>query len=78
MHSRPLTILIGLLILLGASPGVGTAQVFIATHPKPEFTIGPLFVRANVGPAAGPVDVIVLFSVVVPATVSGGVREQDL
>ncbi len=78
MHSRPLTILIGLLILLGASPGVGTAQVFIATHPKPEFTIGPLFVRANVGPAAGPVDVTVLFSVVVPASASGGVREQDL
>ncbi len=76
--SGPLTILIGLFILLCASPGAATAQVFIATHPKPEFTIGPLFVRANVGPAAGPVDVTVLFSVVVPASVSGGVREQDL
>ncbi len=76
--SGPPTVLIGLVILLCASPGVGTAQVFIATHPKPEFTIGPLFVRANVGPAAGPVDVTVLFSVVVPATVSGGAGAQDL
>ncbi len=76
--SGPLIVLIGLVILLCASPGAATAQVFIATHPKPEFTIGPLFVRANVGPAAGPVDVTVLFSVVVPATLSGGAVAQDL
>ncbi len=64
--------------MLVAAPGAAYGQVFIATQPKPEFTIGPLSVRANVGPAPGPVDVSVLFSLVVPATASGGALEQDL
>lgn len=65
-----------MLVLGGASPAAG--QVFIATHPKPEFTIGPLFVRANVGPAAGPVDVVVLFSLVAAPKAHPGALEQDL
>jgi hypothetical protein len=64
--------------MLVAAPGAAYGQVFIATQPKPEFTIGPLSVRANVGPVPGPIDVSVLFSLVVPATVSGGALEQDL
>jgi|SRR5262249_8226731 len=38
-----------LVVLLSAIPGRASAQVFIASHPQPEFTIGPLFVSASVG-----------------------------
>jgi hypothetical protein len=38
------------LLLLSAVPSGAHAQVFIASHPKPEFSIGPLFVSASVGP----------------------------
>jgi hypothetical protein len=38
------------LLLLGALPGSANAQVFIASHPQPEFSIGPLFVSASLGP----------------------------
>ena len=48
-----------------AGAGRASAQVFLAARPNPEFTIGPLFVRATVTPALGPVPVDVLFSVVV-------------
>ncbi len=37
------------LLLLSALPGSARAQVFIASHPQPEFSIGPLFVSASVG-----------------------------
>src|SRR6266566_3727372 len=37
------------LLLLSALPGSACAQVFIASHPQPEFSIGPLFVSASVG-----------------------------
>ncbi|MGH7346731.1 MAG: hypothetical protein ACREK4_17610, partial [Candidatus Rokuibacteriota bacterium] len=63
--------------LVGA-PGAALGQVFIATQPKPEFTIGPLSVRANVGPGHGPVEVSVLFGLVVPPTAGGGALAQDL
>jgi hypothetical protein len=69
--------LIGLAILL-CGPGDAAGQVFLASRPKPEFTLGPLFIRANVRPAAGPVDVTVLFSLVVPAGVDPGTLAQDL
>jgi hypothetical protein len=65
-------------LVLAAAPGAAHGQVFIATQPKPEFTIGPLFVRASVGPAPGPLEVSVLFSLVVPATVTGSAVAQDL
>src|SRR6267378_6194435 len=59
-------------VALAAAPAAAYGQVFIASQPKPEFTIGPLFVRANVGPKAGPIDVTVLFSVVAPAAAGKG------
>jgi hypothetical protein len=59
-------------------PGAAYGQAFVASQPKPEFTIGPLLVRANVGPAHGPVEVSVLFSLVVPAPINGDTLAQDL
>ncbi len=64
--------------MLVAAPGAAYGQVFLATQPKPEFTIGPLSVRANVGPTAGPIEVSLLFSLVVPASVSAAALEQSL
>ena len=64
--------------MLVAAPGAAYGQVFLATQPKPEFTIGPLSVRANVGPMAGPIEVSLLFSLVVPASVSAAALEQSL
>src|SRR4029450_2429074 len=69
--------LVGLSFLLSSAPRSAIAQVFIASQPKPDFTIGPLFVRANVGPKAGPIDVTVLFSVV-PAAAAKDQPAQDL
>jgi len=37
------------LLLLSVVPGSAHAQVFIASHPQPEFSIGPLFVTTSVG-----------------------------
>jgi hypothetical protein len=37
------------LMLVSAVPGNTHAQVFIASHPQPQFSIGPLFVSASVG-----------------------------
>jgi hypothetical protein len=65
-------------LALGAAPAAAYGQVFIASQPKPEFTVGPLFVRANVGPRHGPVEVSVLFSLNVPATVKSDALAQDL
>ena len=64
--------------MLVAAPGAAYGQVFLATQPKPEFTIGRLSVRANVGPKAGPIEVSLLFSLVVPASVSAAALEQSL
>jgi hypothetical protein len=59
-------------------PAMAGAQVFLATRASPEFEIGPLFVRASVGPSLGPVTVDVLWSVAVPPTRSALGLEQDL
>ena len=37
------------LLLLSAIPGRAFGQVFIASHPEPDFLVGPLFVSASVG-----------------------------
>ena len=58
--------------------GPAHAQIFLASKPKPEFTIGPLSVRANVVPAGGPIEVSLLWSLVVPPNVGGAALEQDL
>lgn len=70
----------GLLValLLAGAPAPGHAQLFLASRPHPEFMIGPLFVRASVTPALGPVTVDVLWSLVIPPTRSAGEFEQDL
>ncbi len=68
--------LAAVLALLSAADA--DAQVFIASKPNPEFTIGPLFVRASVTPALGPIPVDVLWSLVVPPTRSPAAVEQDL
>ena len=64
--------------MLVAAPGAATAQVFLSSQPKPEFEIGPLTVRATVEPKAGPIEVVVLFSLVVPASSRTGSVEQNL
>lgn len=46
---RDITVSFVALLLLSAVPGRAHAQVFIASHPQPEFSIGPLFVSASVG-----------------------------
>ena len=50
----------------------------MATRPNPEFEIGPLFVRASVGPELEPVSIDVLWSLAVPPTRSALGLEQDL
>jgi len=54
------------------------AQLFLASRPHPEFEIGPLFVRASIMPALGPVTVDVLWSLEIPPTRSALDVEQDL
>lgn len=65
-------------LLLGGSATAVQAQVFFASKPHPEFTVGPLFVRARVSPALGDVPVDVMFSVVIPPNRSAGDLEQDM
>src|SRR5437667_3754789 len=65
-------------LLLAATPGAARAQVFLATRPNPSFMVGPVYIRANVGPELGPVEVAVLWSLVLPATIAGTAIEQDL
>lgn len=52
--------------------------MFLASRPNPDFTIGPLFVRATVTPELGPIEVRVQWSLVVPPRRSGAAVEQDL
>jgi len=59
-------------------PAAAYGQVFLSTQPKPEFMVGPLSVRANVGPKPGPIEVSLLFSLVVPASVKAAAVEQSL
>jgi hypothetical protein len=54
------------------------AQVFLAERPGPEFTIGPLFLRATVAPDLGPVVVEVLWGLVIPSERSATDLAQDL
>ncbi|MGH7267472.1 MAG: hypothetical protein ACREMB_21845, partial [Candidatus Rokuibacteriota bacterium] len=65
-------------LLSGLAPGAAHAQLFLASRPNPAFTIGPLFVRASVGPELGPVTVEVLWSLVFPPGQEAGAAAQDL
>ena len=64
-------------LLLAGAPAAD-AQVFLASRPNPDFTIGPLFVRATVTPELGATAVDVLWSLMIPPTRSGADIEQDL
>jgi hypothetical protein len=67
-----------LAIAIAAWPVTAGAQVFLGTRGHPEFEIGPLFIRASIGPELGPVTVDVLWSLAVPPTRSALGLEQDL
>jgi hypothetical protein len=55
-------------------PGVGWAQVFLASRPHPEFAIGPLLVAAGVTPDLAPVTVRLSFGLTLPPNA----RAEDL
>ena len=65
-------------LLTAATPALAAAQVFVGTEGKPQFEIGPLFVRASVTPDLAPIPVDITFSVVVPGTRSLAGVEQDM
>jgi hypothetical protein len=67
-----------LILLLGALPVSAHAQVFLASHARPEFTLGPVFVSATVKPSLGPVTVSVSWSLVVRPNRTLGEIAQDL
>jgi hypothetical protein len=66
------------LALAASAPPSVSAQVFLASQAHPWFTIGPLFVQATVTPALGPVQVEILWSLVIPPDRSSTGVEQDL
>jgi hypothetical protein len=65
-------------LLIGGGAAPAQAQVFLASRPHPEFAIGPLFIRAGVTPALGPVLIDVQWSLEIPPTRSALELEQDL
>jgi hypothetical protein len=72
------TVLLAVL-LLGGLPAAGDAQVFLASRSHPDFTVGPLYVRAAVTPEMGPVTVDIFWSLVVPPNKSAAdVVDGDL
>lgn len=75
---RPWSLALLAALLIGGAPGAAHAQLFLASRPHPEFMIGPLIVRASVGPELGPVTVDVLWSLVIPPDRSAASLEQDL
>ena len=75
---RPWSLALLAALLIGAAPAAAQAQLFLASRPHPEFMIGPLIVRAGVGPELGPVTVDVLWSLVIPPHRSAAALEQDL
>jgi hypothetical protein len=69
--------LLGVVALLGVLPGVAWAQIFLASKPHPDFTVGPLFVIANVRPDLS-VTVNLSFSLTLRPRASPLALEQDL
>src|SRR3989442_2860657 len=65
-------------LLLAATRGAARPQVSLATRQNPPSMVGRVYIRANVGPEFGPVEVAVLWSLVLPATIAGTAIEQDL
>ncbi|HEV8614305.1 MAG TPA: hypothetical protein VGU22_02325 [Methylomirabilota bacterium] len=65
-------------LLLLVAPAAAHAQVFLASRPHPDFTIGPLFVIATVRPELSPVTVTVAWSVTPAPNKRAADIEQDL
>jgi hypothetical protein len=65
-------------ILLCALPCLAHAQLFLASHPNPPFTIGPLFVRASITPQLGPVPIDVFWGLEFPPGRRAGAAGADL
>ena len=71
------------LLALGLAPAAVSAQVFIASKPRPEFWIAPLFITANidqkdVGDRPGPLTIAVSFSVAPPPARDPSEFAQDI
>ena len=67
--------------LLGAllvGPPTSFAQVFLASKPDPEFSVGSLFIAAGITKALGPTPIDVQWSLVFPAKRSSANVAQDL
>ncbi|HEY7676098.1 MAG TPA: hypothetical protein VIG69_03420 [Candidatus Methylomirabilis sp.] len=64
--------------LLCAAPAAAGAQVFLAARPNPPFSLGPLFVRASIGPRPGPVPVDIFWNLVPAPGRKAAPTAQDL
>ncbi len=65
-------------LLLVGGPATAHAQVLFAARPHPDFAVGPLLVRASVGPGVVDVPVEMAFSLAIPPTRSPAELAQDL
>jgi hypothetical protein len=71
----------GLACLLAAlliGPPSSRAQVFLASKPEPEFSIGSLFIAASISKSLGPTPIDVQWSLVLPAKRRAADIAQDL
>src|SRR5438445_6929864 len=75
--SRPAAWVVALL-LVWAAPDFAHGQVFLASRPNPEFTIGPLFVRATVAPDTEVVTLDILWGLVIPPNTAAASFGQDV
>ena len=70
---RALAVGVSAAVFAGA-PVPARGQVFLASSPHPQFSIGPLFIVATVTPGLGPVAVRLSFSL----TLGPGMRAEDI
>jgi hypothetical protein len=78
-RSRAASVAIAFALLpIAISAPPAAAQVFLASRPNTEVTVGPLFVRATVTPALDPTTVDVFFSLVVPPQRSAADLEEGI
>lgn len=67
-----------LLAALLIGPPSSRAQVFLASKPEPEFSVGSLFIAASITQSLGPTPIDVQWSLVLPAKRSAADIAQDL
>lgn len=65
-------------VLFAGVPGIGHAQVFLASQAHPQFAIGPLFLVAGVRPDLGPVTITISWSLTPASDQRAADIEQDL